>query len=1187
KIDDATDRMSNPAKAIAEEAANELVGLKIAMRYAEDIAGSKRQEADLRAEIRQARAEREAGQMSAQDYREFVKATEEAIREMRIDRVEAYQSLVEQMTDTLSGSVVRAKEWREAEKERVNNIHHLANSDMQGRELRGQKKDTRMQKLLSHGIVQFFTSPLRTFDQMLRMFGRRNPNGEGYLDDHFMRSWADAVDGEQLWNERYQKKINDKIAKIFGKKEIVRGKLKSWVNYIFKDMKSYAERLPSISVELYDGAARRVYDLSQADVLYLYAVEKDAVGRATNRIMGISESVMQELEKMLDPKLIEFADWVQEELLKDMGLEVNKIYREIYGANMNLHENYFPFVRNKDMLKESADDTLNTWTNDGIGALGSAFKARKANVVVWDIQNMDFFEVLGNHIQQMCHDANFMRLDRDLRVLVSYGRFKQQINNIASIYGNELKGEKSLMEKFKKTCAIVTGGYKPRESEHDKLYLTAASGVTGSKVAGRIFTAWKQVLSFPAYWGEISLKYMPLHVGEVITLGIPSFIWAWKNMPNFRKRMKSRTTGDIWLERAQQSSNKIKSWVARYGMLANVIVDGLTASLVHGVYMTRRNKYLRWGMTEEQAHRRAIQDAEICFNKSQQSSEAPFMAPIQLDHTIDSVAATAYRSASQLYSREAHTSARNLKRIMSGEVDENFVAKQILRTMDIKSFSERFDEELKQQEAGTLPQGHIYQLGRPGGILQAAGIADLPMELSAERLAKKASETYRSKHPFELTAVKGLVGALNEPIAVFDSATRPGVKVILTALKSKGMNFVVAMEARRMDGNRKVVLDVNDIGSIYPKDSVFAIPRWITDGKLRYCEHKKMRDFFADQWPDYIGAGSESLDITVKPDNQQRIKLAEVDVELLRDAANVVNNFENPEIPEQKNDNNWSEEAWSEAKKEAKKEMRSAKIRNSVNLIVFGWALPWLWRIGSVAPLLLLGGDWEDKKKRIKEATKDSIFGPIEGLTYGDVLEGALTNLVYRDFEGWGFLDRPLPIKKDIQDALERIDKNVANGAQECINIIVAAKYGIDIKVVTNIVTAIMEASDDRDTQRETALLFGRLMNVPETQLEQLYFDELGVDGLMEGSAMTPKEIAERYAEYKTLREAPLTGGLRSREATDSIRGKKVDKVMKDIKSRVNTGLQSEELKQLLAEYDRVNKEQSRLNKLAAEGNRV
>ncbi|MCL2100536.1 MAG: hypothetical protein FWH22_02345, partial [Fibromonadales bacterium] len=123
-----------------------------------------------------------------------------------------------------------------------------------------------------------------------------------------------------------------------------------------------------------------------------------------------------------------------------------------------------------------------------------------------------------------------------------------------------------------------------------------------------------------------------------------------------------------------------------------------------------------------------------------------------------------------------------------------------------------FNNELQQQVDGSLPKGHIYRLGYPGEILREAGLLDLPIELSAERIAVKASQNYRRKHPFDLLDIKDLPNAINDPIAIFNS-TKPNdnSKMILTELKHDGNNFIVAIKTYTDKHNRKVEVNVNTI----------------------------------------------------------------------------------------------------------------------------------------------------------------------------------------------------------------------------------------------------------------------------------------------------------------------------------------------------------------------------------------
>jgi hypothetical protein len=226
-----------------------------------------------------------------------------------------------------------------------------------------------------------------------------------------------------------------------------------------------------------------------------------------------------------------------------------------------------------------------------------------ASVSKWDMRNFNFFDILANHIENDgCHWTAFAELNRDLGTLLSYNRFKQQVFAMSSAYGS---GEK-LWKRFKECAAIATDAYEPKRAKFDELMVQGAKGVTMGKISFRQFTALKQTLSLPAFFGEVSPQYI---VEDLMTGGVKACKWAWSNMPNYRKRILSRTAGDYRLRETEYDGKIMKA--ASYGMLPNIGVDAWTIAVgSHGVYKTKKAKYLRWGMAEEQAERRAIQD---CF----------------------------------------------------------------------------------------------------------------------------------------------------------------------------------------------------------------------------------------------------------------------------------------------------------------------------------------------------------------------------------------------------------------------------------------------------------------------------------------------------------------------------------------------------------------------------------------------
>lgn len=185
---------------------------------------------------------------------------------------------------------------------------------------------------------------------------------------------------------------------------------------------------------------------------------------------------------------------------------------------------------------------------------------------------------------------------------------------------------------------------------------------------------------------------------------------------------------------------------------------------------------------------------------------------------------------------------------------------------NIDKINTRFNEQLEQQANGTLPKGHIYQLGLPGEILRSTGIPALPIELSSTRLAEKAAQR---NHEFNITDVKELPKAMQNPIAVFSYGNKNKAQNIIVEIERNGKSFVVGLH---LNQNRRG-LDINDIRGIFPKNNAEWL-NWITHGKMLYIDKTKIQDLI----------------------DKQRTNLAEVEYLDLDSIAKIIKDFKNPNI---------------------------------------------------------------------------------------------------------------------------------------------------------------------------------------------------------------------------------------------------------------------------------------------------
>lgn len=670
-MDEAQSDMSDSNQIIADDAAIRYAGLDIAFDYAHNIAESKADENRLREEIKKAKLEKDAGRMTVGAYEQFVETTGDAIRKNKIERAEAYFNLVGRLSDSLRGSIENAKAFREAEKARVSEIHHNANSDMEGRPTNEHHKDDWKDKFVNNGFVQFLFSPLGTFDQILRVFGNKSANGEGYLWNRFMRGWVDCRNKELLGVKEKFARLDEKAAELFGKG-------KTWGNLIRMEAK-----MPKATVSFWDGGEMRDHELTQGNLLYIYMVDKMTDGRMKLRRMGITEDDITRIENFLDPRFKALGDWLQDEFLVDTRNEYNETHKRMFGASMAAIENYFPLKILANARVDKEEDVNQQNRPDGITTKTGSIIKRRVNNLALDITGADALSVILDHITQMEHWNAYAEWNRDLNTLRTYKRFRNQVINMTTVYG----GGRKLWENFNDLCLMAAGEYRPPVSKLNKSAVNLAKGVTAAKVSFRMYTALKQLLSAPAYIPEVSTSA----IAKSIANPYGDFKWCLENMPIFRERWHSRISGDPRLLKSDMDwkmwRSRIMEISSRIGMTPNAFVDAVTVSIgARAMYETRLKQYLKEGYPTDAAEKRALQDATILFNQTQQSSESPFLSTMQVDKDWLSTMFTVFRNSSMSYTRQQYDAMRNLKRNLTpGQRAKSveFMTKQILRDWDI------------------------------------------------------------------------------------------------------------------------------------------------------------------------------------------------------------------------------------------------------------------------------------------------------------------------------------------------------------------------------------------------------------------------------------------------------------------------------------------------------------------------
>lgn len=689
KISNLIDKMAADKKN-ASSYQDELLGLNLAKQYVDYIDSSRNDAIEIedmkRMECdgyknRKGIYKGERTKALLQEHVERLNQYDEALFNNKVERMDRYLQLLANLGGMIDESVKGAREFQERDARRAINVKMMASADLGDKSMNQHHKENWKTRLSNSDLVQGLGSPLGSFDALMREFGSKQINGEGQLWNHFVRGAMKASNDEFKSVREATNEIDLKVSELFGKvTEDKNGNKKG--NMTLNDLYALerSNKVKSLDVTIRDIEGEQTYKLQQGNLMYIYMVNKMPDGAMKLREMRILDADVERIKENIDPRFLKLADWIQGEFLPKMRTKYNKRHEELFGAPMPMVENYFPLrvLKNARYMEEDVNNT-----SDGSNALPStatgAIIKRKTNKLPLDILNADALSVTIDNIKEMENWYNYAPIRKDANTLLSDTTFRNRVQNMTTIYGS---GE-TLWNNVKDATAVAMGTYRPTIDGATAVALrNIGKGITTAKISFRLYTAFKQVLSAPLFLPDVDL-------GRFVRYSVHpygSFKWAIENLPNFDKRWSGRKLGDTVL---MDDPTDWKLWhtnlmekAAYYGMTPNALVDAVTCAVgARAVYDTKYKQYIKYGLTEEKAKEKALSDAEINFNTSQQSSEGAFVSPMQLDKTLGAAILTPFRNSSMLYERKGINALRNLKhRFEKGhkEASIKFMAGQLM-----------------------------------------------------------------------------------------------------------------------------------------------------------------------------------------------------------------------------------------------------------------------------------------------------------------------------------------------------------------------------------------------------------------------------------------------------------------------------------------------------------------------------
>jgi hypothetical protein len=193
----------------------------------------------------------------------------------------------------------------------------------------------------------------------------------------------------------------------------------------------------------------------------------------------------------------------------------------------------------------------------------------------------------------------------------------------------------------------------------------------------------------------------------------------------------------------------------------------------------------------------------------------------------------------------------------------------------LEAVNERFNGELQQFDNHTL-KGDLH-LGKLLSVLKATGLKDRELTI-----APKTFKDHLDKHGLTTEDLKGLAKAIQKPILVYNWGKNHPATTVVTELETKdGRKITVGVRLENKGNN----MAVNEIATVHGKtndrlleDWLKSTPEELANEKIKWVEKEKVLEWLGMAPPRGAALNNPTLNSIV----------------------NVIQNFENPKLSEEK-----------------------------------------------------------------------------------------------------------------------------------------------------------------------------------------------------------------------------------------------------------------------------------------------
>ena len=359
--------------------------------------------------------------------------------------------------------------------------------------------------------------------------------------------------------------------------------------------------------------------LSKANLLYIYAACQQSDMQVNNLIWGRDAAYLREIENIIGPEGVQMARWLTK-AYAEMRKTLDPISREISGMPiLSPDERYCPLSFIQDQV-----------SNDERKFTSSPFPAFLTRRVMHDSlrlnETCDAFRTFEDKIQDSGHYLGFARIIDRMNTTLKHPKVQTAY---AQLYGTKAKNDI-----YAQLADALNGGRK----NSDMLLSGVRNFVTATSLFGNIGSSLKQLEGIGGWAVEMGvvrwLKALAVNpatsyeVREGVRELIDAGLFKTRAEEGISEAMVALMNSCDGVPHGPVS--RTYSWYKRHGMDITKFVDKIASMSMAGqYYVGRRNWYIRNGLREEDAKRRALADTDYAIQTTQQSGRSEFLHAAQ------------------------------------------------------------------------------------------------------------------------------------------------------------------------------------------------------------------------------------------------------------------------------------------------------------------------------------------------------------------------------------------------------------------------------------------------------------------------------------------------------------------------------------------------------------------------------